>query len=242
MRIIFPQQNDSLFHKFISFFPWCVFFCSSIAPISSFIIAILFRLPGPQFFLGLSLYGIKQTYFWQFLTYPLISSFDTIFSTSFLIKNALSALLLRYTLKSFERQFSSKKVFTFLISNILATGIFSWLLMITTKNSNIFFGSTFLIIALMNINISIFPNQAIGLRLPFPPIKIKWVYLITLGFILLYYASHRNFINLGASLFEFLFSSLFCIFLNISNPFFKDLELQKKIKTVKIKVIKKNKS
>ena len=243
MRIIFPnKQNNPLIHKFILSFPWIVFFCSSLSPILSFMLASVLRIPGPQFFLGLSLYGIKQAYFWQFFTYPLISSSDTIFSTSFLIKNVLISLVLRYTLKTFEIKSGSKIVFIFLISNILIIGALSWSLMTITNNFNIFFSSIFLIVSLANINISLFPNKIIRLQIPFPTIKIKWIYLATFGFLLLYYISHRNFINFGASLFSFFFSSLFCIFLKIPNPFLKDLEIQRKIKTVKIKVIKKNKN
>lgn len=243
MRIIFPnKQKSSFFHKFIALFPGFIFFCSSISPVLSFILARSLRLPGPQFFLGLSIYGIKQAYFWQFFTYPFISSSTTIFSTSFLIKNALITLILRYTLKTITTHLDSKKIFIFLFSNIFITGIFSWLCMLIAKNFNIFYSPIFLIIALLNIYIALIPNQVIRVHLPIPPIKVKWIYLIFLGFILLYYSSHRNFINLGAGLVSFLTSTVFCLFLNISNPFLKDLDLQKRIKTVKIKVIRKNKN
>lgn len=242
MRIIFPnKQKSSFFHKFIALFPGITFFCSSISPVLSFILARSLRFPGPQFFLGLSLYGIKQSYFWQFFTYPLISSSTTIFSTSFLIKNALITLILRYALKTITIHLGSKKTFIFLFSNIFITGMFSWLCMLLTKNLSIFYSPIFLIIALLNIYIALIPNQVIRVRLPVPPIKIKWIYLIVLGFIFLYYSSHRNFINLGAGLISFLTSTIFCLFLNISDPFLKDLDLHNRIKTVKIKVIRKNK-
>lgn len=76
---------------------WSIGVCSILTPIVGYFLMRFFHLPGPETYLPLSLFGIQQGLFWQFITYGFVSNPTTLFHLSFLVSLFVQLTLFHYS-------------------------------------------------------------------------------------------------------------------------------------------------
>ncbi len=178
--------------------------------------------------LSLSLFGLKQLWLWQPLTYFFLNSAGIGISFALLFTLFLQMVLLWFTGSEIDARFGSKQFLTFYLGAGLFAGIIASLALLIFNSSTLLATSAPPILALMLVWAMIYPDLELTF-LFFVRIKTKWLIALYLVFSLLISLSYGAGITFLADLSGILFGFLVGRYLwKLPNPYPLNLEFRRK--------------
>lgn len=197
---------------------------TAVTTLSSALVQILFSTFewgfGPQDYLSLSWWGLKNWYLWQFASFLFIQSLSSYGITFFYLITLFFNMYLLWVIGSQIVEFFGKKSFLklYLIGGIFA-GIFSLLMMPLTGQYSVIAGPTASILALMMVWTMMNPELEILLFFLIP-IQAKWLIAGIVGAIILTTVSQGDFVSLSFYIGGILFGYFYGVTaLGLKGPF-----------------------
>ncbi|ANH78792.1 hypothetical protein [Candidatus Chlamydia sanziniae] len=233
MRVIFPDKHNKLpfLRRVLKQLPFLIFVTSCSAPFIAYMMNKFFCIPGVLETLALSVKGIQKHYFWQFITYPLITA-DSLslhqeqsweITQRLLIRNTLDFLFFYKATNHVMRKLGAFSLLTLIVGQILIIGTVLWGLMKLFHSTQVFFGPESLICALVLVHVFLDAEKRIQLG-PTPlTFAKKWGFLLILGFyfcILIFSGAYFIFL---ATILSLVLSIFFCKKEKIPNPYITSL-------------------
>lgn len=229
MRVIFPDKykQTPFLGKALKQLPLLVLVTSCSAPFIAFFLQYFFQVRGPIEWLALSVKGIHQHYFWQWLTYPLVTA-DTLklgdlrsleITQRLLMRNVLDFILF-YKATDVIIQKLGTGTFVFLLTTqVSIAGISIWAFLWLIGSTQAFFGPESLICALLIVRVFLDPEKR--LTLPLFPISLsrKWSFVLLLHFYFLILILSGAYAILLGSVLSMTLAICFCYKENIPNPY-----------------------
>ena len=162
----------------------CLFLlCSSfLAPIATYI-AHHYNYLGYQDVCSLSLWGLYEKWWWQLLTYPLVSSNDTIFSIKLLFTIAIKVQIFRFIAESIVESWGYKKWLFLTISATFLSGLVAAFLLRLNQSTHIIYGLTAPLFALTTIYLLMDTTGRVTTILG--PVSIKPLMLLAMSIMVL---------------------------------------------------------
>lgn len=228
MRIIFPDNRNRhpTLEKIVQNFPYFILVTSCLAPFLSFFF-VIFNKPGILETLALSVHGIQLHKFWQFVTYPLVTTdswhisslISMEISQRLLIRNILGFIFFYKATNQILRKLGALSTLVFYFIQITIAGILTFFFLWILESPKPLLGPESLICAALLIWVFLDPEQR--LEFPFFPLSIsrKWGFLILLTlyfFILLLTGASSTFI---CSILSLCLATYFCHIKHIPNPY-----------------------
>lgn len=229
MRIIFPDNRDKcpVLETIVKKFPYFVLVTSCLAPFISFFILYIFNKPGIIETFALSIKGIQQHKFWQFITYPLVTANSWCLhepscmeiSQRLLIRNIFGFIFFYQSTEQILRKLGALSIFIFYCSQILITGALTLFVLWVIDSPKPLLGPESLVCASLLVWVFLDPEKRLSLA--FFPISIprKWGFVILLGlyfFMLMLTGASSTFF---CSLFSLCLAAYFCYIKHIPNPY-----------------------
>lgn len=230
MRIIFPDRDDSpRLGYWLRRLPALVLMTSCSAPLISYIIKKLFALPSLIEFFSLSTAGVQSHQFWQFFTYPLITS-DSLtinqwesleITQRLLIRNTIDFVFFRQATDHLVRKLGARNFLILLVVQVLVTGLVVCGLLWSLRSSQSLLGPESLLCSLLLVWVFLDPERR--LSIPVVPLTIarKWGFLFLMAFYFLILAATGAFALFLGSVVSVIISILFCKKEHIPNPYRK---------------------
>ncbi|MBQ8498507.1 hypothetical protein [Chlamydia sp.] len=229
MRVIFPDKykHTPFLGRALQQLPLLVLATSCSAPFISFFLQKFFQMRGPVEWLALSVEGINQHYFWQWLTYPLVTA-DTLklgdvgsleITQRLLMRNTLDFILFYKATDTIIRKLGAGRFVFLLTAEVGVIGLTVWAFLWLIDSPQAFFGPESLICALLVVRVFLDPEKR--LTLPLFPISLsrKWSFVLLLNFYFLILIIVGAYAALIGSVLSMALSILFCHKENIPNPY-----------------------
>ncbi|MFZ0565402.1 MAG: rhomboid family intramembrane serine protease [Chlamydiales bacterium] len=172
---------------------------SFVSPIVTFILQRYFQIAGPQQWLSLSLWGIKQGWFWQPFTYFFIHSVGLGISLSLLFSLFFHMFLLWFSGSEIANRYGAKTFILFYLSAGLVAGLISLICLLVFSSQSVVVGSGPPVYALLMAWAMLYPELEIYFFF-FIKVKAKWLVAIFLGLALLISLSYGQFLPFIADL------------------------------------------
>ncbi|EPP34605.1 hypothetical protein CP10139811_0473 [Chlamydia ibidis] len=229
MRIIFPDKHKKtpFFGRLLKRVPLFVLIISCTAPFVSYVMKKVFGCPGVIETLALSTKGVCEHKFWQFLTYPLVTSDCLSISNErclevtqrLLIRNCLDFVLFYKATDHIVRKLGSLPYLALISSQILITGTIVWAALHLLHSSQAFFGPECLIATLVLVWVFLDPEKRLAMY-PLPTsLSRKWGFIGLLGFYFFILLVSGAFAVFLGSVISILIGIIFCHKEKIPNPY-----------------------
>jgi membrane associated rhomboid family serine protease len=177
------------------------------------------NIPRPQTFLSLSLWGIKNYFFWQFITHFFISPVSQGVNISFVLSIVFNMYFLWMVGSSVVAQRSSKDLLTLYLGGGILGGLISAIVLLNTYSLAPIAGINPALYALLTAWMMLFPEMQILLFFTIP-VKIKWLILGILGVNLAMDLSHGDLLHFLPYLSSVLFGYLYAVLgWSLNSPF-----------------------
>ncbi len=173
---------------------------SFFSPIVTYIMQRYFHSAGPQQWLALSLWGIKQGWLWQLFTYFFIHSVGIGISFSLLISLFFHMLLLWFAGSEINSRFGTKSFLLFYLGGGIVAGLLVVIVLFLFSSKSVVVGSGPPVYALLMVWAMIHPELELYF-LFLIRLKAKWLVALFLGLALLVNLSWGQYIPFLADLF-----------------------------------------
>jgi len=217
---------------------WLVVFTtviSLLSPIVTYFLEHYWHLPGPGAWLSLSLFGLKQGWLWQPLTYFFLHSAGVGISFSLLISLFFHMFLLWFSGSEIDFRFGDKGFLLFYLGAGLFAGIIAALSLLFFSSQSVLVGSGPPVYALMMAWVMIYPDLELFFFFLIR-IKAKWLVALYLAFALLVNLSYGAFIPFFADCAGIVWGFLVGhFFWKLPNPYPLHLEIPKRTQKKKNK-------
>ena len=229
MRVIFPDKytKTPFLGRALKRLPLLVLATSCSAPFIAFFLQYFFQMQGPIEWLALSVKGISQHHFWQWVTYPLVTA-DTLnlnnsqsleITQRLLMRNTLDFILFYKATDAIIRKIGMSRFVFLLTTQVGVVGMSIWAFLWLIGSSQAFFGPESLICALLIVRVFLDPEKR--LTLPFFPISLsrKWSLVLLLHFYFLILILSGAYAALLGSVLSMALAVFFCYQENLPNPY-----------------------
>lgn len=201
---------------------------SILSPLLTYFFEHYFQLPGPGAWLSLSLFGLKQGWVWQPLTYFFLHSAGVGISFSLLISLLFHMLLLWFTGSEIHLRYGAKGFLIFYLSAGVFSGLVATLALFLFSSQVVLVGSGPPIYALIMVWTMLYPDLELFFFF-LVRIKAKWLVALYLLFSLLINLSYGEFIPFLADCSGIVWGFLIGrIFWKLPNPYPLNLEFSPK--------------
>lgn len=168
------------------------------------------NIPRPQAFLSLSLWGIKNYFFWQFFTHFFISPVSQGVNISFILYIVFNMYFLWMVGSSVIAQRGPKHFLSLYLGGGILGGLVSALVLLSTYAMTPIAGINPALYALLTAWMMLFPEMQILLFFTIP-VKIKWLILGILGVNLAMDLSHGDLLHFLPYLSSVLFGYFYAV-------------------------------
>jgi membrane associated rhomboid family serine protease len=210
---------------------WLILFTivlSLLSPLITFFLEHYTHFAGPSSWFSLSLFGLKQGWFWQPLTYFFVHTAGVGITFSLLIFLFFHMFLLWFAGSEIVSYFGWQKCIFFYFSGGIFAGIVSALVLFFSSSQSVLFGSGPPIYTLLLIWTMLYPELQLFFFF-FVRLKAKWLVGIYLLFALLFNLSYGAYIaflaDVAGIVWGFLLGRLMC---KLPNPYPLNLEFSRK--------------
>lgn len=219
-----PHQTP----KSVKYLIWITVTCSFLSPIFTFFADYYFHSPGPGAWLSLSLWGLKNIWLWQPITYFFLHSAGTGITLSLLVSLGFHMFLLWFTGSEIAFRFGNFSFLLFYLGGGLVVGGISSLALLLFSSPALVVGSGPPVYALLMVWAMLYPNLELSLFL-FVRIRAKSLVAIFLGLALLIDLSNGAYISFFADFLGIFWGFMIGhFFWKLPNPFPLNLELSRK--------------
>lgn len=175
---------------------WIVFttlITSIFSTISNTIVQKLFGVPGPESWLGLSWWGLKNFFIWQPFTYLFVQDSYGQGITGLYLINLFFNLYIIWVMGSvIIEEFGPKSFIKFYVTSGIIAGLVTLAAMTLTGTYSILTGPTPTVLALLIVWTLLYPNSELLIFFTFP-VKAKWLTLSIITLMLLNSLSQLDF-------------------------------------------------
>ena len=197
---------------------------SLLSPLATYFIENYSRFAGPGAWLSLSLFGLKQGWVWQPITYFFLQNAGIGISFSLLLGLFFKMVLLWFSGSEINSRFGSKQLIFFYLGAGLFAGTISAAALLLFSSQSVIVGSSPPVYALMTVWAMLYPDLELFFFFLIR-IKAKWLILIFLLFALIVNLSYGAFFPLLADLAGIVWGFLIGRFVwKLPNPFPLNLE------------------